>query len=139
VRNLMEEIRKDMTARQPELTPDAIEYRAEVVCLIICAAELPESTEEMRKGICFETGYAEEEVSAFLTALEAGEAFTKDGFHGQIQEDLAGENSGMVITLLTAIALGKMIYHPKNGTYSLSNNGIRHVENMLKKAPKESA
>lgn len=132
--NLMEEIRKDIANRNPDLSPESLEYKAEVICLIIWAAQLPDSTEEMRVGIAAETGYAEDEAGGVLASLDAGGALTAQGFHESIQEELSGDNSGMVITLLTAIALGKMKYHKDHGTYSLTDNGIRHVEVMLRKA-----
>lgn len=91
---LMEKIVADISEREPDLAKDSHEFKAEVICLILYCAELPESTEELGLGIVSETGYSVDFVGSILASLETGDVLSGTKLNENLVSDLAGENSG---------------------------------------------
>jgi hypothetical protein len=129
----IDDIRNDVKERNPNLDFQSIEFKAEVICLLLWCAEeeLPSGTSAMRAAICAETEYDEDSVGGIIAALEAGKSLTDGHLYQAIKDELEGDNSGIVIALLVNVALGRSRFNPEHCTFSLTDRGIRHVRSML--------
>lgn len=131
----IDDILEDVAERNPATGLDSIEFKAEVICLLLWVASdlMPVESARVREAVCQETGYDSDTVSGVLTSLEAGNALKDGQLHESIMEGLSGEISGTCIAILLNVALGRSIFHPDRGTYSLTEGGHRYVKKSLLK------
>ena len=131
----IDDILKDVAERNPTTGLDSIEFKAEVICLLLWVESdlMPVESARLREAVCQETRYDSGTVGGVLASLEAGNALKDGQLHESIMEGFAGENSGTCIAILVNVALGRSLFHPDRGTYSLTESGHRYVEKSLLK------
>ena len=136
--NSIGEIRADVSRRNPGLKPGEEIYDAECLCLLLGSAAF-DSWDAIQVGAPKVLGVGGDRIPQMIVNLRSGGALLENGFVPALQAELLGEDSGIVLSLLANVALGRMRYLQNTDSYLLTEVGKAFVENRLLASPAPEA